>query len=211
LRPPGGDLAGDPLPDPLFVAGRARAILTAMLGAEAPGDEPDLPALIEAVARGRMIEDRRRLRLTLRAGSEVLIDTSAALLPFALDTVVLRRQIQAVAGGGVTFRRFAGCPTGSAGTGTGPRPWPAYQPPVRPTCVLVVSDLGAARTGGAGHASVREWLAFARLVEERNCRLRVLVPYPLGRIPPVLRAAMNVVSWQESTSVRSAVLRSGRP
>jgi hypothetical protein len=210
LDPPGSALAADVLPNPLFPSGQARAILTAAIGAMAAAADPDVPALIDAVARGRLVEFRRRPRPTLRAGAEVLIDTSGAMLPFALDALVLRRQITDLLGDAVTVRRFAGCPTGIAGAGTGPRPWPVYRPPERPTCVLVISDLGAARTDLGGSATIDEWLAFARLVKAGGCWLRTLVPFPLGRVPSALRTVMSVVPWQETTSSLAAARLTGR-
>ncbi|GAA1560472.1 hypothetical protein GCM10009827_097160 [Dactylosporangium maewongense] len=210
LDPPEQDLPPPALPDSLFPAVRARALLTAALGVGHPDGPPDIPAMVDALIRGRLVDQVRRRRLNLRLGAEVLVDASAAMTPFALDAVVLRGQIEGLLGPRVRFLRFVGCPVGGAGTGTGPRPWPAYRAPLLPTRILVVSDIGAAPADLATPVAAWRWIAFAAAIRARGCPLLTLTPYPLERIPPDLRQLLNVVPWRETTTVHTVAQIAGR-
>jgi hypothetical protein len=190
-------------PEPLLTPTWAATLLAEALGVLVPWGPHDIDGMIALAAAARPLSELRRLRRTLGYGVQLLIDTGPGMTPFAQDCAVLRHKVAGLVGGrGMQVLRFTGSPL--RGAGTGPRPWGAYHPPLFPTPVLLVTDLGIAPAGShSGRAGVREWLTFARALRRERCRPVALVPYPAAQIPPALRTSLNVVEWDRATTVRS--------
>jgi hypothetical protein len=86
-----------------------------------------------------------------------------------------------------------------------PWTWRRYEPPVRETRILLLSDLGMGRSRidpqGAGRA---EWEKFADLVSQHGCQVTALVPYPARRLPRWMTRLFAVVSWDRSLTAGRA-------
>jgi hypothetical protein len=66
----------------------------------------------------------------------------------------------------------------------------------------VLSDLGAgASHSGGDPAFADEWLEFFTTTSEAGCPVVALVPYPLSRVPRVLRRVARAVPWGRQTSI----------
>ena len=104
----------------------------------------------------------------------------------------------------VDVLRFSGSPEQGAGAGSRVE-WSAYEPPVRPRPILVVSDLGVGVPPlGDDAAPADEWLRFAARVRRAGCPLLTLSPYPAGRVPRRLARRLRVVLWDRTTTAAVA-------
>jgi hypothetical protein len=99
---------------------------------------------------------------------------------------------------------FADSPLRGSGDGP-PWTWRRYEPPVRETRILLLSDLGMGRSRidpqTAGRA---EWEKFADLVTQHECQVTALVPYPARRLPRWMARLFAVVSWDRSLTAGRA-------
>lgn len=196
------DLAVMMEPAPLFRAEWSTTLLSELLGIRVSTGPHDVERMVGLAARGQPLVELRHPRRTLSFGVQMLIDSAPGMTPFAQDCAMLRREVARVVGAGVQVMRFVGCP--ARGVGPGSRPRDRYQPPPPPTPVLLVTDLGLGGPEfGGDRAGVPEWLDFAELLGPERSRPLAVVPYPLGRVPPALRAALDVVEWDRTTTIHS--------
>jgi hypothetical protein len=53
---------------------------------------------------------------------------------------------------------------------------------------------------GGESATPAEWLAFIATAAAARCPVVVLTPYPVSRLPPAIRRAVDVVMWDRTTT-----------
>jgi hypothetical protein len=126
-----------------------------------------------------------------------------ALFTHDQDHVV--QQVRYLAGADRTeVAYFADSPLRGSGDGP-PWTWRRYEPPVRETRILLLSDLGMGSSRidpwGANRA---EWEKFADLVSQHECHVAALVPYPARRFPRWMARLFAVVSWDRSLTAGRA-------
>jgi hypothetical protein len=202
---PAPDRAGAPPPDrpqPLLLPRWTAGVLQVMLATEAESTAVDIERTIDALARQRVLRDLpRRREPTLRRGVQLLVEAGTAMAPFRGDLDDATRAVRRVVGDeAVETLYFAGSPL--RGAGPGPRvDWKPYEPPRRPRPILVLGDLGVHRPRlGDESATPSEWLAFIETAAAAQCRVVVLTPYPVSRLAPPLRRAVDVVTWDRTTT-----------
>ena len=206
-EPPAPDQVAE-IPDQLFAARWARAIIAGAASVAEPFGETDVPEVVRRIALGRVVERLpRRSRPSLHRGAHVLVDAGEGMAPFRHDCQQLVPDVESVVGRERTIvRRFIGTPGRGAGTGFRSS-WQPYEPQ-RGVPVLIVSDLGIAPVAGA--ASAAEWLELARGARAVGARLAAIVPYPAERVPRELRAVLHVVTWDRATTPSSVAREIGR-
>lgn len=201
------------VPDPLLVERWTTGILFALMAAAARSGAIDAALLVERFARGDPIDDvPYEIYPTLARGAQILIDTGAAMAPFAYDTAGLARTAEQVLGGApFDVLRFSDCPL--RGAGPGPRrTWRPFEPPMPARPLLLLSDLGAGASQSRGDpAFADEWLDFFTITSKAGCPAVALVPYPLGRVPRALRRVVHAVAWRRQTSVGTVRQTLGGP
>lgn len=192
-----GEGAREPQPDPLFKPEWVRSLLTLLLSV-ADRDGPfDWDLAAEQLSVGDpLVRLPRLLRLRMADGMQVLIDMNKSMRPFAHDQYNLLSEIKRLMPPqSVSELYFRICPTRGVGHSSA---WPRdhYHPPSSPTPVLLLTDLGVARTDfDVDHPRPGEWLTFAETVGRAGNPLTALVPYPQEQVPLALRRAMSVVMW----------------
>jgi hypothetical protein len=202
--------------EPLLPRRSTPSIIAAAASTAVENDEPDAEQLVEVVATGRPV-DRipHGVRPTLIRGVQVLVDHGKGMEPFARDQVELVRDIVSVVGRSAVQRAsFRNAPTrGILPAGRWRRQ--AYAAPPPGTPVLALTDLGI---GGPPvyptRARADEWIALADLLAQRGSPLLAFVPYPPSRWPPRIAAAIEVLTWDRSTSLSTVLMarrRRGRP
>ncbi len=185
----------------LFRAQWTRALIHEALCTTSPTGEIDIERAIATLAGARpMTSWPHRERRRLHRGVQVLIDCNESLRPYALDQTQLLSRIREVVGREIVqAMTFIGCPSRVLqADGFGET---AYQPPRRGTPILVLTDFGVSAAGIRGRdASLAEWLQFLAAGREAGCPVVALAPYPAERIPPAIRQAIAVVTWDRSTT-----------
>lgn len=207
-RAPERDQPVDLLLEPLLEPNTAGPVLEAVLATGGPGDEIDIEALVDTIARHRLIEEiPLKTRPSLFRGVHVLVDIAEPMMLFALDQREVVDRLRALIGAwNVRVERFAGhiasgCGPGSVAT------WKAFEPPPHGTPVLLLSDLGL---GTDPDDVAQEWIDLADTLSRRSSQLVALVPYESGRwdaLSSELRRSVGLVTWDRSTSVSDVVFR----
>jgi hypothetical protein len=193
---------------PLINPRLTRSVLQELLSQETEEGLIDVAALVERAAKLSLRHVPRRATRTLRFGVQVLSDEGAGMAPFVRDQEHLIRQVRHLVGDAATVAYFADAP--GRGAGSGPVwTWSAYEPPPSGSRILLLSHLGI---GGPwpdpARAGRSEWEQFAELVRWHGCRVIVLVPYPIARVPAWAFRLFAVASWDRSlTSARAARVR----
>jgi hypothetical protein len=143
------------------------------LGRQLPGSEFDMESLISRIAHGHSLERLPyRRRTSLRAGGQILVDLSDAMIPYRRDQEWLAGKLRRILGPDrVDILAFEDCP----GRGAGKEPfggWTNYRVPPAGTPVLVLTDLGIADPPDVvASADADEWLAFAHRMTDAGCML----------------------------------------
>jgi len=189
-----------PAPEPLLRRPWQRAIIGEIAATFRAEGEPDVPALVEALAQQRLPKQipRRRVK-TNRLGLYCYLDIGDGMEPFAADQKDFVREMQKVIGKDLlSVKRFRGTPQrtqrGHAFTDDLPR---AGSP------VLLLSDLGIGRPRHSEDpAPAVEWLEFASMLAQAGNSLIALLPYPSARWPIELQQAMTILFWDPSTNAR---------
>ena len=221
FEPAAGSDASLP-PPPLFTAGHARAILSAMFATFHNGPDIDVDRMVAQLARGRRVEVIPYARVpTLRGGAQVLIDVAETMDPYRDDIAQLLADLDRLFGRAhLEVRQFRHCPSARderrRGVFDDPRSRPApWRPPAPGVPVLIVSDftLSPAVSDELDYAGVGEWHEFATDVVAAHCHPVGLLPYPPSRWPPALGRTMSFVHWSERTTARQVMraLRETRP
>ena len=194
--------------EPLLPPQQQRAVLAALCRRRTADGDLDVEVVVDRLARGEPV---RRLPLTTRAtsrrGIQVLTDFGDGMRPFLQDQDEACMALERIAGrDGCEVLRFAGTPLDDPGAGPGPVwTWRPYAPPTGGRPVLVLSDLGAGADAVERAAIQRRWALFARRMRAAGNQVVALAPVPPYRLPPALRTALSVVTWDRSTRVADAV------
>jgi hypothetical protein len=119
--------------------------------------------------------------------------------PFAHDRDQVVEEARHIMGGGfLTVKGFRGTPLRGAGTGSSAG-W--TRPNIAPSSgVLLISDLGCGHQS-PDRAGLEEWASWLRLLAERDIVPVVLTPYPVDRLPRVLRQMSAACEWDRSTNL----------
>jgi hypothetical protein len=178
-----------------------RSVLKGLASRLRPSSLVDAELVIEAVANNQPLL-RLPHKTTFEMGSpvELLIDTDETMMPFTDDCYRLEAMMAETTGRDLLrILRFREQP--NAGAGEGPVfDWTPWQLPAPGTHIIVVSNFGALpwRPG----YTRRQWLAFAKQVEDGNCSLCTLMPIAPRYLSHDLRSAMKVVHWDRGTSLK---------
>ncbi len=200
---------GPPPTSSLFDASRWRAVVSSALCTWPRGGEPDVEATVERIASGATLSELPRRALARVAPSvQLLLDRSAAMLPFHEDLADLEQRVRLLVHEPVlSVLGFDSMPLRASGAASR-RTWRAYREahaPTSGTLVLVASDLGiGVAPEGSAPGSVAEWLEFHDFVRAANATLRVLVPYGRERWPVGLRR-LPALEWDRSLPVAELV------
>jgi len=187
---------------PLLAPVITRAIL-AEAAATATSDGPiDIERLVLDVATRRPLRALPCLpATTLRRGAQILIDRTAAMQPFQVDTDDLAVRIRQVASQGATqLLYFDEDPTMVDDT------WPVvegrpYELPLAGTPIVLITDLGIRHMRSRRSHARSYWLAFAREARRRQCPVIAFVPYPPSRWPAGLDGLITPLPWDHHTTV----------
>jgi hypothetical protein len=212
LPPPVKSHQAPPAPPALIKKHVRRAILSAALATHVPEGPLDLKRIFNELVNCRPLADMPRLPLTtLRQGVQVLVDGWIGMAPFSADQEGMVRAIsRMIPPDRFELLYFTGCPTRGVGTGS-PKDWYRWQAPPRHTRILVMSDLGI---GGplldGDRSNAREWLIFAKQVQDACCPIAALVPYEPARWPTELANSITLIHWSErltAGAIRRAIGR----
>jgi hypothetical protein len=200
-RPLSPETTPGPVPrTPLFPQRTARGVLGAALAIRRPGVLPDVPKLVERLARNQPVTMVPMLAESgLHQGVQLLLDNSAAMVPFIDDFENLTATIAQVVGrNGFQVFQFSGAPT-SAVRWTAEleaRPW-------RPEAgrpVVLATDFGAgARPAAQDQAPYSAWLDFSNRCREAGCPVVAFVPYGRERWPRGLSRRFSIIHWHPRT------------
>lgn len=148
------------------------------------GRKPDIPRLVNGVARREVITRIPHRQERRSADLHVVLDESTRLIPFRNDQVVLmnhlRSEFPASCLTAAKVRSFDAIDEIDI-----PRPPEASQ-------VLVVGDLGVFGT----ERLQRRWQEWAVTAIADECQLIALVPCAASRIPQCFHRLLQVISWQ---------------
>lgn len=196
---------------PLVPWSRLWPFLKRTLGTRRLGHKPDIPRLVERVARGQTVTRVPRVARRAWAGEcRLIFDFAPALTPFWADFHDLRRRLQSLRGqAGLSLVAFPeGDPGGRCWIG-GPDGWrevPRY-PALAPAApLLILSDLG---WHDATDARRRRWLSFGARLKAAGRRPPVLAPCPPRRWTPELAQAYRPVCWDRGIDSLSRRERAG--
>ncbi len=197
----GGNLFHAPL-QPLFEPRWQRSILTRLASTKQPLGPPDVEVIVAHIARGVPLRRvPRRLVPSAARGLQLLIDQSASMEPFRLDTAQLARAfVRTIGAARVSLRTFHGLPAWDC---QGVTEAIAYRPPLPGTPILVLSDLGLEpRCPQERAPSSGEWLEFLQRLARARCTCTVILPRDLEELPHELRRApAQWVAWSRATRV----------
>lgn len=193
------------LPETLLSPNWTRAILSGALSTYDALGPMDIEYIVNHVSRAiPLMKVPKRPLPTMAKGVQVLIDKSEALEPFYRDEICIEIDITKVAGRDRTkILTFTGCPLWGVRT---PLNWSKsdYYPPSNGTMVVVVTDVGIARSSRiTQRAGISDWLKFTRIIHRAGCSLVALVPYPQKRWPKPLVSEMNIIQWDRKTSLNT--------
>jgi len=213
VTPTRWDVAALPLPGPenvtpvlpyesLFAPRSTAAILQSLVSRIVEGGDIDTDTLIEIIADGRPIDrlPRRQTR-TLRFGVELLVDLSEGMQPFRRDQVEIVESVRRLAGREQTkVAYFADAPLRGAGSGVA-WTWEAYRPPNPKTRLIVLSDLGIGGPPLSPRTALpEEWLQFVEQVQQHDCDVIAVVPYPRHRWPAAISSVLPILQWDRVTT-----------
>ncbi|GAB2843253.1 hypothetical protein GCM10027200_49300 [Lentzea nigeriaca] len=185
--------------EPLLRRASTSALVQAMLSRRLPGDEVDVPTLVDELAAGRAVTSLPMSpRPTLRCGAHVLIEESSAMSLFWRDQWELAKVVRNVVGPGLTdVTVFRGSPL---------RPRRDHPQPAPRRAVLVLSAFDMQR----GRANREDWERYVAALRQRDCRVVGLVPFPRERWSAWLTGLMPLVCWDRSTTVGTVRSAMGR-
>ncbi|WP_300452853.1 formylglycine-generating enzyme family protein [Accumulibacter sp.] len=203
-------LDGDRLPAaapppraPLMRWSRLWPFLRQALGRRAASRRPDLPRLVDRLARGETLRRLPRLRQPGWSPEiAILVDYSRSSRPFHEDFNVLLGALEKRHGRlGLSCRILAGEPGGRPQVrrprDSASEDWP-LPPPETP--ILILSDLGA--LDGAPETQ-RGWQQFGQRLRRAGCPVLALCPLPAARHAGELRRALTIVEWDRHRRLRA--------
>jgi hypothetical protein len=202
------DPARPPPPPPpietLFEPRRHRALLSAALATFDDNGPLDLERLLDALATRRMPQVLpRRPEASMRRGVWLLLDRTAAMVPFFEDIADLSARIARVAGRDLTrVQSFSETPEQVWNADLLEETPVELPPPGTP--LVAITDL-CMRAGASA-----SWRPLLLRLRARGCRAVAIVPHRTEHCPAELRGLITVVPWDRATQVRTVVIRRRR-
>ena len=201
-------LVAQPKPIPLLSPLAARFIVQELVASSRFGPDPDLERLVDGLARREIpqpvpLQEHR----TLAFGVQVLVDEGEGMEPFVDDQEGMVDLVRRLVGEAIVdVRRIHEVPDPADPV----YPW---EPPPPGMPVLALTDLGLAGRVERGAADLdAAWQIVAAALAVRGSSLIALLPYPPARWPASLRACIDLVPWDRSTTtVRARQARSKKP
>jgi hypothetical protein len=194
-----------PLLDPLW----ERGVLIEAVGTRLAEGSIDVPAAVEAIARGTpLTRPPREIVQSVAKGCQVLLDTGVGMRPFGRDARQVVRAVRRAVGAAHTrVFTFVDCPTrGVLNETYNDEP---YTPPNNGAAVLAVTDLCSGGPSSAiRQASQRDWLRIERMIRGAGSTLVILNPYPADSWPAILSTRLPILYWHRGT--RAADVRRAR-
>ncbi|POZ52820.1 formylglycine-generating enzyme family protein [Methylovulum psychrotolerans] len=194
---------------PLMAWNRLWPFLKMALGADIAHHKPDMPRVINTLAKGKPL---RRLPKVKRKGwasqVQLIMDYDPALVPFSQDFNALKAQLSQVRG--VAGLQVLALPTGDPSgpywqaTPTGWRPLDYYPWPAPGTQVLVLSDLGC---NGMGEQRRVRWRRFGAQLARTAGRVWALMPCPPRYWDAQLCGLFCCVYWDRGVRPPQGVAR----
>ena len=189
-----------PPQQPLMAWRRLWPLLKLALGAYNPSHQPDLPRIVDQLAKGVAL---RRLPKARRKGwagqAQLIVDFDPSLLPFWADFNGLHQHLADVRGQtGLTVLAFPqGDPTGgcSLSSAAGWRPLAHYPLPQAGTTILVLSDLGC---NDCNDQRRWRWRRFGAQLARTGCRPVALMPSPPRWWDAELTQLFTAVYWDRA-------------
>lgn len=197
VLPPPGSAGFRVPPQPLLPPVQARSSMAAVAATWHRGRRLDLDALVRRSARLQPMTGCFLAELRTAASIQLLVDQGEGMQPYADDLDFLARQLLDVAGRDrVEQRTFVGTPRRGLDPDVFTGDTARWKLPAPRSLVLIVTDLGTGGPAGSrDRAPAREWQAVAAAVASAQADLRVLTPFPPGRLPAGLAATLPVTDW----------------
>ena len=184
----------------LFSQQTARGIISAAVMRQVPGQDLDIPQLIQTTVRRQNLKKLPVLpRFTARNGCQLLLDYNEALMPWWDDMQSLILQFHQLLGEDLCpVYEFDSSPSDAVRwTESGEIKWE----PVAGKPVIIASDLGgtqlprsAPRTGKAA------WFEFVKKCGRHNVPVIVLSPLLPQRCPKGLDRIISLIHWNRATT-----------
>lgn len=189
-----------PKQKPLMAWRRLWPFLKLALGANTLSHKPDLPRIVDRIAKGELL---RRLPKAKRKGwasqAQLIIDFAPSLLPFWADFNGLHEQLADLRGqAGLNVLAFPdGDPFGACwhNTSDGWRTVNRYNPPQAGTPVLVLSDLGC---NEVSEQRRMRWRRFGAQLARSGCRPVALMSSPPRWWDAELTQVFIAVYWDRA-------------
>ena len=172
---------------------------------ERPGDQPDIPRLIDDFCRGRLRPHVPRLpRRGLGSCLHVVQDRSPHLTPYDIDQGILSAELKdRMPKTGLTVSTVRDgdlkpeihWPNADDGGASGDS-LEHLTAPEADSVVLALTDLGALHA--RGDPLIEAWLRYGELLANRHVRRVALVPCGVEAIPAELSRVWTVVPWNSS-------------
>jgi hypothetical protein len=169
-----------------------RGIVQLVLASERPGGQLDLDATLTACARLELSPPLpTRSEWSVHGGSDLLVDVSSELAPFADDIDRLLLLADHIGGEATRILYFEHCP--GRGVFSEDQPYGSYRPENRRTVVVGAFGSSPARTS----AGPEEWRS---VIGELRTRVEVvgLCPFEAGRA--AFAQLLPMVPWSEATT-----------
>lgn len=183
---------------PIFPRRTYRHLLSPLLSSTREGRDPDIPRLVDALARRTPLRDLpREWETRMPEGCQLLQDFASSMRPWWEDLPGLEAQLHTLLGVvGVTTYTFTGDPEQARHWNRQLKasPWVADGRPV-----LVATDFGIRGRSGRARAAGR-WRWFVRECRRTASPLVFLVPWPERRWPRDLGAYPLFVHWSAATT-----------
>jgi hypothetical protein len=185
-------------PEPPLPAVQARSSIAALAAARRPGRRLDMVTLVKRSARLQPPTACFVAELRTASFVQVLVDRGEGMEPYVDDLDFLAAQFVDVAGRDrVEQRTFVGTPRRGLDPDVFTGETAKWKRPAARSLVLVLTDLGVGGPPGSrDRAPAYEWRAVAETVALAQAHLRVLTPFPPGRLPAGLVEIMRLVSWE---------------
>ncbi|MEM7478119.1 MAG: hypothetical protein AAF483_24295, partial [Planctomycetota bacterium] len=165
---------------------------------ERTGLDPDIPAIVDDMSRGRLRSHiPRRKRRGLGSRLHILQDRSAHLTPYDTDHAVLTAEMKdRCSATGLTVS------TVRDGDMHPIMHWPPHSEileelsPEAESTILALTDLGVLHTNS--RPLMDAWVRYGEILANRNVQRVALVPVGSEAIPDELKQCWKVIPWQSS-------------
>lgn len=184
----------------LFSNQTARGIISAAVMRQVPGQDLDIPQLIQATVRRQNLKKLPVLpRFTARNGCQLMLDFNEALMPWWDDMQSLILQFHQLLGEEpCPVYEFENVPSDAVRwTENGDILWQ----PVTGKPVIIASDLGVIQpTRSVPRAGKAVWFEFVNTCRRRNIPVIVLSPLLPQRSPKGLDRMISLIHWNPATT-----------